>query len=90
MPVGQLLGMVTDILNSCCSEPEWMILNVEFIKYIEFGLWDSFREGVSAHMAGTCPCTFPDLDKLLAMLYKAQGQKTFNYIITNNRSDKGI
>ena len=71
--VGQMLGIMTDILDSVATEPEWIMVNENFIKYVEFGLWDCFRTGISSHLAGTSPCTFMDLDKLMALLGKALG-----------------
>ena len=77
--------MLTDILDTCCAEPEWLILNENLTKYLEFGLWDSFREGISAHMAGTCPCTFPDLDKLMSLYNKAIGRQKYLYLDKYNK-----
>ena len=77
--IGQLMGIITDILDSVATEPEWILVNDSFIKYLEFGMWDCLRNGISAHLAGTCPCTFPDLDKLMALLGKALGELILSY-----------
>ena len=72
--MGQMMGIITDILTSVATEPEWILVNESFVKYLEFGLWECLRPGISAHLAGTCPCAFPDLDKLMTLLCKALGK----------------
>ena len=57
-----------------CSEPEWILMNLEFHKALEYALWDTAREGLSLHLNGTTPCSFLDTDKLLALLAKALGK----------------
>ena len=79
MPIGAVTGMTTDILDSCCADPEWLITNEGFFRIVEFLLWDTFREGISTHLAGATPCLFPDTDKLLALIRKALGK--YNNII---------
>ena len=54
--MGQMMGIITDILTSVATEPEWILVNESFVKYLEFGLWECLRSGISAHLAGTCPC----------------------------------
>lgn len=74
VPIGAVMGVTTDILDTCCSEPEWLITNEALLRFVEFLLWDTFREGISSHLAGSTPCLFPDTDKLIALVRKALGK----------------
>ena len=70
-------ALVTDML-SACDEPEWAVSNEKFYKVMEYMLWDTFRSGLTLHLAGCSQCIFVDLDRLMALLSKALG-KNFAY-----------
>ena len=55
------------------SEPEWLVLSSNMQKVLEYLLWDCYKDGLASHLAGASPCVFVDLDRLLAMVYKALG-----------------
>ena len=68
----QVTSVLTDILDQC-SEPEWLVVDKDILKYLEFCLWESYRFGASFHCSGTSPCLWIDSDKLLTLARKALG-----------------
>ena len=69
--------MVTDLLDDC-QEPEWLVSNVEAMRYVEYCLWESFRLGVTLHLSGSAPCIWIDTEKILTLTRKALGKLYFH------------
>ena len=66
------LELTTKLLANA-SEPEWLALSSNMQKVVEYLLWDCYKDGLASHLAGASPCIFVDLDRLLALIYKALG-----------------
>ena len=64
---------LTTKLLADASEPEWLVLSGNMQKVLEYLLWDCYKDGLASHLAGASPCIFVDLDRLLALTYKALG-----------------
>ena len=71
------LGLFSKLL-SICDEPEWVVTNENFLKILEYMLWDAFKKGISLHLAECTKCVFIDLDIMLALLSKALGRRISN------------
>ena len=63
---------LADLLSECQS-PTWLVTNEVVMKRLEYLLWESLRQGMSEHLAGSAPCVTFDLDRLLTLTRKALG-----------------